>query len=143
MSAVEQAIATAERVLAQPPARVSEVDIRWQVLLDVAEYVRSHPDDLWPFVRQWGSSEDDDVRAAVATCLLEHLLEHHFERVFPLVETAVQDPLFADTFCLCWKYGQSELPANAARFDALRTLLGEQRLRRRADAFGIGRAQSA
>jgi hypothetical protein len=30
-------------------------------------------------VLKWGSHEDEDVRAAIATCLLEHLLEYHFK----------------------------------------------------------------
>jgi hypothetical protein len=124
-----QAIAEAERVLALPSIRDGEVDQRWQALLEVAEYVASDPETVWPFVRRWGAAEDDDIRAAVATCLLEHLLEHHFDRIFPLVEEAVRAPLFADTFSLCWKYGQSELPDNAARFDALRAVLATSRRR--------------
>jgi hypothetical protein len=124
-----QAIAEAERVLAQPPVRGGEVDRRWQALIEVAEFVATEPELLWRFVQRWGASDDDDVRAAVAACLLEHLLEHHFDRLFPRVEQAVRDPLFADTFSLCWKYGQSALPANAARFDALRAVLATGRRR--------------
>jgi hypothetical protein len=96
-------------------------------MTDVADFVRSSPDDIWPFVERWGSTGDDEVRAAIATCLLEHLLEHHFERIFPLVEQAVGNPRFADTFSLCWKHGQSALPANAARFDRLRQALADRR----------------
>ena len=29
------------------------------------------------------------------------------------------DPVFADTFARCWKFGQSEEPANSKRFDRL------------------------
>ena len=121
-------LATADGVLLDPPVSAGEVDARWQVLIEVADFVKTHPDEIWPFVRRWGSSPDEDIRAAIATCLLEHLLEHHFERVFPLVEQAVLHPLFADTFSLCWKFGQSELPGNAARFDRLRKQLAEGRL---------------
>lgn len=131
MSDVRRALAEAERVLQEPVRPAGEIDPRWHVLIDVADFVRSSPEEIWPFVRRWGGCEDEDVRAAVATCLLEHLLEHHFDTVFPLVEEAVEDALFADTFCLCWKFGQSELPANAARFDRLRTQLASRRAPRR------------
>ena len=130
MSDVRRALAEAERVLQEPVRSGGEIDPRWQVLIDLADFVRSSPEEIWPFVRRWGGCEDDDVRAAVATCLLEHLLEHHFDALFPRVEEAVADPLFADTFCLCWKFGQSELPANAARFDRLRAQLASRRARR-------------
>ena len=125
--AVRTAIAEAEQVLTYPSATDGQVDPRWQMMTDVADFVRSSPDEIWPFVERWGSSGDDEVRAAIATCLLEHLLEHHFERIFPLVEQAVTDPRFAATFSLCWKHGQSTLPANAARFDRLRQELADRR----------------
>jgi hypothetical protein len=65
---------------------------------------------------------------AVATCLLEHLLEHHFESVFPRAQQlARRNVRFADTFTPCWKYGQAKLPRNEKRFDALVTeLLGRR-----------------
>jgi len=72
----------------------------------------------------WGANQDADLRAAIATCLLEHLLEHHFELIFPRVERRVSvDKLFADTFTRCAKFGQSDLPENARRFDALKAAL--------------------
>lgn len=127
MTAVGDAIRAAERVLTHPPPSDGEIDLRWQALIDVAEFVRSSPDEIWTFVHRWGCSEDDEVRAAVATCLLEHLLQHHFDRVFPRVEEAVADPRFAATFCLCWKLGQAEAPANASRFDRVRQQIAERR----------------
>jgi hypothetical protein len=60
---------------------------------------------------EWGGHEQDDLRDAIACELLdlEHLLEYHFVSVFPRVrELAQQDRLFADMFCRCWKFGQSE-----------------------------------
>jgi hypothetical protein len=139
VSTIDDLLAAADRALAGPPTVAGEVDARWQALLEVADCIRTNPDEIWALVRRWGSSPDEDVRAAVATCVLEHLLEHHFDRIFPLVEQACEHPLFADTFSLCWKFGQSELPANAARFDRLRKQLAERRLLEVANR----RAQSA
>ena len=57
---------------------------------------------------------------AVATCLLEHLLEYHFDHFIARVEDRARaDALFATTVSCCWKFGQSEDPKRAARFDRL------------------------
>jgi hypothetical protein len=75
---------------------------------------------VWRFIVRWGTHSQEDVRDAVATCLLEHLLEHHFDLIFPRVrELVMSSELFADTFRRCWKFGESELPQNAKEFDAL------------------------
>jgi hypothetical protein len=117
---VTEAIARAEDVLPGQAAQDQASDPRWQAIIRAAEFVESDPEPLWNFARKWGSSNDEDLRAAVATCLLEHLLEHHFTLLFPrVVNAAREDSLFADTFLRCWKFGQAEFPANAAQFDAL------------------------
>jgi hypothetical protein len=96
------------------------LDPRWQAIIALEEFIPSEPDAVWEFIRTWGVHQEKDLRVAVATCLLEHLLEHHFAVYFPRVEElAFAEPLFADTFLMCWKFGQSEIPANSARFDAL------------------------
>ena len=79
---------------------------------------------MWAFIRRWGGHSQEDLRDAVATCLLEHLLEYHFEIYFPQVEAlALADSLFGDTFLRCWQFGQAEEADNAARFEALKTRL--------------------
>jgi hypothetical protein len=116
---VSQAIAAAEKVL--PGRKRRRDDPRWQAMIEVAEFVESDPEPIWEFVCRWGHHKQEDLRDAVACVLLEHLLEFHFKQVFPLVETrAANDPLFADMFCRCWKFGQSEKPRNSKRFDELR-----------------------
>jgi hypothetical protein len=119
---VQQAIQRAEALLPGHPAPEGGDD-RWQAIIDVAEFVETNPEELWTFVHQWGSDNQEDLRDAIATCLLEHLLELHFDAIFPRVEQAAQNsPLLADTFRRCWKLGQAELPENAARFEALKQL---------------------
>jgi hypothetical protein len=72
------------------------------------------------------SHEDDDLRAAIATCLLEHLLEYHFDLIFPRVETAVKsNARFARTAAQFWKFGEAEHPKRAERFDRLRAEIRE------------------
>ena len=97
---------------------------RWKAARDLGEFVERSPEAVWGLVAQWGCSDHEDTRAAVASCVLEHLLEHHFASVFPRVEElALADRRFADTFCWCWRFGESDKPANAVRFDALKARL--------------------
>jgi hypothetical protein len=118
---VHEAIAAAERILPGVSASEGQIDPRWQAIIEVEEFLQSNPEDVWPFIVRWDQHEDDDLRAAIATCLLEHLLECQFERFFPLVEQAVRaNRFFADTVTRCWKFGQAENADNATRFDALK-----------------------
>jgi hypothetical protein len=119
--AVHAAITAAEKLLPGEPAPDGEEDPRWQAIIEVADYIESDPDAIWQFAARWGAHEQDDLRMAIATVVLEHLLEHHFDLIFPRIETLVKsDSNFADTFCSCWKFGQSKLPENTARFDRLK-----------------------
>jgi hypothetical protein len=120
-----EAIKQANRLLPGEPAPPGEQDPRWQAIIEIGEYVESDPDGVWRFVRQWGSYPQDDLRDAIATCLLEHLLEHHFNRVIARIEEwARRDPAFGNTLSRCWKMGNAERPANARRLDALLRDLG-------------------
>jgi hypothetical protein len=117
---VNEAIRAAEKALPGRPAKGQDEDPRWQAIIAVEEFVESDPDAVWSFVERWGTCPDEDLRAAIATCLLEHLLEYHFSGLFPKVEAAVnRSREFADTFSRCGQFGQSELPKNKARFEAL------------------------
>lgn len=99
----------------------SEEDTRWQAAITLGTFCEDDPALVWPLVVKWGSSPEAAVRTAIATCVLEHLLEHHFEAYFPLLEGMVTggNLELADTFTRCWKIGQAEEPANAAKFDRL------------------------
>ncbi len=117
---VWEAIRRAEKLLPGQAAAEEENDPRWQAIIKIGEFIREEPHAIWPFILRWGTSPDEDLRDAVATCLLEHLLQHHFARFFPRVEeTARKDPLFAKTFLVCWKFGQAAESGNAERFIAL------------------------
>ena len=97
-----------------------EEDRVWQAAVRLGDFVEVAPNDVWTLVTKWGDSDNDEVRMALATCVLEHLLEHHFDRYFPLVEElALTNSRFADTFGSCWQFGQSDAPENAARMDSL------------------------
>jgi len=117
---VLHAIAAADLVLPGQAAPEGEIDPRWQAIIAVGEFVETEPEAVWSFVRRWGASSDGDLRMAIATCVLEHLLEYHFDRFIPRVEEAARaDHRFGDMVSLCWKFGQADEPARPERFDAL------------------------
>ena len=118
---VTEAIAFADSLLPGTPSPEGQDDPRWQAIIEVGHFIVTAPEAVWKFVRRWGVCPVEDVRDAIASCLLEHLLEHHFATIFPKVEKAVEeDALFADTFSRCWTFGQAKGSANEARFDQLK-----------------------
>ncbi len=118
---VLQAIRKAEKVLPGKAARKGQIDPRWQVIIRVGDHIEDHPEEVWQFTRKWGCHASPDLRTAIATCLLEHLLEHHFSNIFPLVSEACrQSPRFADTLSRCWDLGQAGSPQNLRRVRVLR-----------------------
>lgn len=93
---------------------------RWHAVIAVGEFVETEPELVWEFARSWGGSEDADLQVAIGTCILEHLLEHHFDAIFPRVEAEVlSQPQFSRTLANCWKLGQSIARENSPQFDAL------------------------
>lgn len=117
---VSEAIKHADSLLPGTPASDGQEDPRWQAIFKVGDYVETSPDSVWQFVCRWGNHPLEDLRGAIACCILEHLLEYHFQLIFPRVEEAVkEDTLFADTFTRCWKFGQSETTPNSEEFDRL------------------------
>jgi hypothetical protein len=117
---VHSAIVAAERILPGVCAPEGEIDDRWQALMKIEDFVQSDPEPIWNFAVKWGCHQDQDLRTAVAVLLLEHLLEYHFDLIFPRVEAeAMSNSLFADTFKGCWKFGEAEDPRRSALFDRL------------------------
>jgi hypothetical protein len=83
---VDEAIVAAEKLLPGASAPEGNIDPRWQAISKIGEFLESDPETVWPFIVRWGSYDDEDLRTAIATCLLEHLLGKHFDAYFPLVE---------------------------------------------------------
>jgi|ERR1039458_849446 hypothetical protein len=93
---------------------------RWQAAIALGEIAESDPESVWILVVRHGSRRHKDVRVAIATCVLEHLLEHHFDAFFPRVATAVRSSRwFRDTFGFCYQLGQAKLPRNARQWRKL------------------------
>jgi hypothetical protein len=110
-----------DKIQIEKDLRSRDENRRWQAAIKLGEYVESRPAAIWPLVVKYGSYRNSDVRMAIATCVLEHILEHHFNTYFRKVKQIVDsgNHNFADTLTSCWKFGQSELPTNAKRLDKL------------------------
>jgi len=96
--------------------------VRWQALLMLGQHAKRHPDEIWPSVLKWGTVQNRDIRQGVACCILEHVLEHHFDPYFDraLSHIACGHRRFAYTLAYCWRFGQAESPVNAQRFDSFK-----------------------
>ena len=130
---VQEAIAAAERILPGRAAPEGETDPRWQAIIAVAEFIETDPELVWQFALRWGSVADSDLQTAIGTCVLEHLLQHHFDGYISRIEEAVLvDANFAGAAAMCWKFGQSKSSAaRSTRFDGLIRLARARSSRRR------------
>ena len=127
---VLECIRKAEQLLPGTAAPDGEPDPRWQAIIDVSEFIEQEPEAVWNFARRWGTYPDEDLRNAIATCLIEHLLQHHFDLMLPKVEQAVgADPEFAETVRRCWAFGQADTPDNIKRLS--RVLKSGKRAKKR------------
>jgi len=115
-----EAIAQAKALLPGTAAPEGAEDPRWQAIIAVSAFVDSDPQAVLAFVQRWGVHPDLDLRQAIATCALEHLLESQFDACVPAVERlARSNRLFVETLAMCWRFGDLEVPENAAKFQEL------------------------
>jgi hypothetical protein len=117
---VGEAIIAAEKILPGQAAPESEVDPRWQAIIEIESYVQDEPEAVWEFALKWGRYEDEDLQAAIATLLVEDLMQHHFDLIFPRIVTeAKSNASFARVTKMCWKMAEAKEPSRAKRFDDL------------------------
>ena len=95
---------------------------RWQAAIALGGFSETDPEAIWPLVEKWGSSANEDTRAAIATCVLEHILDAWFVSFFERAERLIREGnvAFADTFCRCSQFGEAREPGNRERFRRLR-----------------------
>jgi hypothetical protein len=128
---VSDAIGAAERILPGETPPEPELDPRRPALTAVSEFIRSDRDAVWAFIEKWGCNANDELRMIVATYLLEHFLEHHFEDYIARVEQlALSDANFADTVSHCWAFGRTEFRRNRKRFENLKRRIFNSEIRR-------------
>jgi hypothetical protein len=117
---VTAAIRAANAVLPGRAAPDGQIDPRWQAIIAVGEFVDNDPEPVWRFVRRWGCHRDEDLRTAIATCLLEHLLEYHFALLLPRVKRLARtNRRFTDTLSRCWQFGEATRPRNVPSLESV------------------------
>lgn len=111
----------ARKPLTDIDAELRNSELRWEAASHLADYIEDASSDVWKLVLEHGSSEDEDMRSAIATCVLEHLLEMSFDRYFSLLELEIGkgNRNLMKTLKLCWKFGESERSSNSDRWDEL------------------------
>lgn len=85
----------------------SDNDCRWQSVLIVGEYLDDKPEEIWKLIMHYGSSNDSDLRGAIATILLEKYFEHNpktFYRKISIIgqEIEMGNSAIYDTLETCW-----------------------------------------
>lgn len=125
-STVHDAILEAERFL---PGRAMD-DSRWQAIIRVGEFIESDPIPVCEFALKWARRPGADLQSALWCCLFEHLLEHHFEAVFPHIRAAARESRrVAGSFSsvsTVWLPGQAKQPKNIAKLRRLARDLGHR-----------------
>jgi len=117
---LKEAIEAADALLPGAAAPEGDVDFRWRAIIRVGRFIQDEPHEVLQFVLRWGGHEDEDLRAAIATCLLEHLLEHHFNQtVSALADEIAQNPAFRSMCRLCWEFGDLEVPERRLKWRGL------------------------
>jgi DNA-binding XRE family transcriptional regulator len=83
---------------------------RWQAAILLGDYCKSDPEIVWKLCVKWGSVRNADTRMAIATCVLEHLLEHHFDPYFSKTVRLVKqgNKQLGSTLRSCWQFNQTK-----------------------------------
>jgi len=98
---VSAAIEKAKATLSCQPVEEGR-DPRWQAIIDVSEFLGSDPESIWTFIEEFHETQDEDLQAALATCLLEHLIEDHPEYRRRAEDLAAKSPQFDRMLEMCW-----------------------------------------
>lgn len=83
-------------------------DCRWQAAIVIGLHIETRAEEVWQITAAAGCSEDADVRAAVATCLLEHLIEHDRRYLDRAQQLASRDARFRETLASSWHDGPDQ-----------------------------------
>ena len=103
----------------------------------VGDYIETDPIPVCDFALKWARRRGRDLQAAIYCCLIEHLLEHHFDLLLPRMRTAArEDARVARIFVRVWNspflFGQAKEPANIKRLKRLASELRRVHLELRA-----------
>jgi hypothetical protein len=94
----------------------------WSACVVLSYFVDQHPLQLFSIIQSVAEVASDDQRTALAKCLLEHLMESHFDFVIDSI-TIEPNPsqrfALADILSRCWPYGEAENHSNWKKVETL------------------------
>jgi len=82
-------------------------DCRWQSIIIIGEFIATPKmENIWEIIMTYGNSNDQDMRSAIATVLLEHYFEQNpdqFENKFKMLKQEIKKGKtnLRDTLSLC------------------------------------------
>jgi hypothetical protein len=84
---------------------------RWQAAILIGQFIPFAPDDVWEIVRGCSSASNEDLRAALSTVVLEHLLGFDFDRTFARVREELRQGNrgILDIASTCWDFTGSKV----------------------------------
>lgn len=104
-------------------AKRGDTEAVWQIAASepYADTAYTNPRSIWPEVLAALRVADEEIAAAIGTCLLEHMLEVDFAFFNAVIaENMPCVPMLAEAMSISAKFGQSKLSSNSAAFDALK-----------------------
>lgn len=66
-------------------------DCRWQATIIIGEFLNTRQEEIWNIIITYGSSDNRDIRTAIATVLLEHFFEENSNLFDTKFETIRQE----------------------------------------------------
>lgn len=87
-------------------------EVRWYASARILfDYVQEHPAKIWPVTVRLGASRSPDLRSAVAVCLLEQLLEYHYDEYFLKIRDKIEagDRKMLEMLAISYHVGQAAL----------------------------------
>jgi hypothetical protein len=111
--------------IARRALKVRDDQVYWSACAVLSYFVDRFPGQLFELIRAVVTGSSDDQRTALATCLLEHLLERNFDEIVKSIAEERNAQLrfdLADVLSRCWPCGEAK---RSAKWQKLETLLCE------------------
>jgi hypothetical protein len=88
-------------------------NVRWQALIVLGEYIPSgiRNDDIWNIIENFCDT-DEDMQNALATILLEHLLEYDYDSTCQKLQSVTSEKIdfIRNLISRCWSFSEYKLP---------------------------------
>lgn len=104
-------------------AMLGDEEAVWRIAANepYADLAYSDPRSIWPEVLATLTIASEEMAAAIGTCLLEHMLQVDFDFFHDAFSESMSEvPMMAQAASTMSKFGQSLLPSNSDKFDALK-----------------------